>query len=250
MSRFADKTVIVTGGGSGIGQASAEAFAREGAKVVIADMMEEAGTQVAEQINSLGGDALFLQVDTSHWHSVQQLVSDTLDAYGSLDVYVNNAGVFDGFAKCVDTTDTVWDQVINVNLKGYFHGCRAALPELIKTGGNIVMTASIAGLGAGGGGTAYTVSKFGTVGLIKQVACEYADQGVRVNGVAPGGLLTGMTEGLQDNKEIDDMISARTPLGRWGEPEEVASSILFLASAEASYITGTILSVDGGWRAQ
>ncbi len=250
MARFDNKTVIVTGGGSGVGKATAEAFAREGAKVVVADVIEEDGAQVVEQINQRGGDGLFLQVDTSHWHSVEQLVSDTLGAYGSLDVFVNNAGVFDGFTKCMETTDTLWDQVIDVNLKGYFHGCRAALPALIESGGNIVMTASIAGLGAGGGGTAYTVSKFGTVGLIKQVACEYADRGVRVNGVAPGGLLTGMTEGLSDDQQVSAMIADRTPLGRWGEPEEVANSVLFLASAEAAYITGTILSVDGGWRAQ
>jgi NAD(P)-dependent dehydrogenase (short-subunit alcohol dehydrogenase family) len=250
MSRFADKTVIVTGGASGIGKASAESFAREGARVVVADLVEEGAMQVVEQINQLGGDALFLQVDTSLWHSVETLVTDTVDAFGSLDVYVNNAGVFDGFAKCMDTTDKVWDQVINVNLKGYFHGCRAALPELIKSGGNIVMTASIAGLGAGGGGTAYTASKFGTVGLIKQVACEYADEGVRVNGVAPGGLHTGMTESYAENEEISGLIKARTPIGRWGEPEEVASAIVYLASADAAYITGSILSVDGGWRAQ
>lgn len=250
MSRFANKTVIITGGGSGIGKACAESFARDGAQVVVADLAEEGGMQVVEQIKSLGGDALFLQVDTSLWHSVEQLVADTLDAYGSLDVYINNAGVFDGFAKCLDTTDKVWDQVINVNLKGYFHGCRAALPELIKTGGNIVMTASIAGLGAGGGGTAYTASKFGTVGLIKQIACEYADQGVRVNGVAPGGLHTGMTDIYADDDTVAGLITDRTPLGRWGEPEEVASAITYLASAEAAYITGSILSVDGGWRAQ
>ena len=250
MSRFADKTVIVTGGGSGIGRASAALFAREGAKVVVADLAEQGAMQAVEQITALGGDALFLQVDTSLWHSVETLVADTLDAYGSLDVYVNNAGVFDGFAKCLDTTDKVWDQVINVNLKGYFHGCRAALPELINSGGNIVMTASIAGLGAGGGGTAYTASKFGTVGLIKQIACEYADQGVRVNGVAPGGLHTGMTETYADDEQINGLIAGRTPLGRWGEPEEVASAIAYLASADAGYITGTILSVDGGWRAQ
>ena len=250
MSRFTDKTVIVTGGGSGIGKACAELFARDGAKVVVADLAEEGAMQVVEQIKQLGGDALFLQVDTSLWHSVETLVADTLDAYGSLDVYVNNAGVFDGFAKCLDTTDKVWDQVIDVNLKGYFHGCRAALPELIKSGGNIVMTASIAGLGAGGGGTAYTVSKFGTVGMIKQIACEYADQGVRVNGVAPGGISTGMTDAYVNDEEISGMISARTPIARWGQPEEVASAIAYLASAEAAYVTGSILSVDGGWRAQ
>ncbi|RLA06368.1 MAG: short-chain dehydrogenase [Gammaproteobacteria bacterium] len=250
MSRFADKTVIITGGGSGIGKACAELFARDGAKVVVADLAEESAMQVVEQIQRMGGDALFLQVDTSLWHSVQQLVADTLDAYGSLDIYINNAGVFDGFAKCMDTTDKVWDQVINVNLKGYFHGCRAALPELIKSGGNIVMTASIAGLGAGGGGTAYTASKFGTVGLIKQIACEYADQGVRVNGVAPGGLHTGMTDMYADDEAVAGFISSRTPLGRWGEPEEVASAIAYLASADAGYVTGSILSVDGGWRAQ
>lgn len=250
MNRFQDKAVLITGAGSGIGRAAAEGFAREGAEVVVADIDEPAGQETVAAIRSAGGKASFVPVDTSDSGSVQALLARTLSTCGKLDVLHSNAGVFDGFLPVTEISDDLWNRVIDVNLRGYFLCCRAALPELEKTGGNIVMTASVAGLGAQGGGAAYTASKFGTVGLVNQIAVEYARRGVRVNGVAPGGTKTGMTGDLVDDAEVGAMIRDWTPMGRWGEAHEVADAVLFLASDQASYITGTVLRIDGGIRSK
>jgi NAD(P)-dependent dehydrogenase (short-subunit alcohol dehydrogenase family) len=248
--KFDGKVVIVTGAGSGMGRAAAKKFAAEGARVVVADVVEPSGNETVGQIKSAGGEAIFQKVDVTNWDSVQALVKKAVDAYGKLDVYVNNAGLLDAMSTCLDTSEALWDKILNVNLKGYFFGCKASLPELFKTKGNIVMTASVAGMGALAGGTAYTASKFGVIGLINQVACEVASQGVRVNGVAPGGVITGMTAAMVDDPQTSQMIKATTPLGRWAQPEEIANAMLFLASDEASYITGTVVRVDGGWRSK
>jgi NAD(P)-dependent dehydrogenase (short-subunit alcohol dehydrogenase family) len=162
-----------------------------------------------------------------------------------------NAGILDDFATCETTTDGVWSNVLGVNLSGYFFCARAALPHLIKTNGNIVMTASSAAIGGAAAGTAYTVSKHGVAGLMRNLACDFAVHGVRVNAVAPGTILTKMARELPNLKELTEgYVKAVTPLGRWGEPEEVAEPVLFLASDAASFITGAMLSVDGGWRAK
>ncbi len=248
--RFDKKVVIVTGGGSGIGRATAVAFAREGAKVVVGDIVEQDGRETVASINATGGSATFVAVDTSKVESVNALVESTIAAFGHLDVYFSNAGVFDSFTPCAQTSNELWARVIGINLSGYFYGARAALPHLAKTKGNIVMTASIAATGAMAGGTAYTVSKHGVGGLINQLACEFAAQGVRVNGVAPGAIRTNIARDWPQIAAMDEGLKAATPLGRWGEPEEIAGPVLFLASAEASFITGTLLRVDGGWRSK
>lgn len=250
MQRFKDKVVIVTGAGSGIGRATAIAFAREGAQVVVADIIEADGRETLSMITAASGKAIFTAVDVGKAESVNALIESTVAAFGKLDVLVSNAGILDGFAPCSTTTDDVWSRVIAVNLSGCFYGARAALPHLAKTKGNIVMTASIAAIGGMAGGTAYTASKHGVAGLVNQIACECAAQGVRVNGVAPGSITTNIGRGLP---VVDDVIKwaiAATPLGRFGEPEEIAMPILFLASNEASFITGTLLRVDGGWRSK
>lgn len=250
MQRFKDKVVIVTGAGSGIGRATAIAFAREGAQVVVADIIEADGRETLSMITAASGKAIFTAVDVGKAESVNALIESTVAAFGKLDVLVSNAGILDGFAPCSTTTDDVWSRVIAVNLSGCFYGARAALPHLAKTKGNIVMTASIAAIGGMAGGTAYTASKHGVAGLVNQIACECAAQGVRVNGVAPGSITTNIGRSLP---VVDDVIKwaiAATPLGRFGEPEEIAMPILFLASNEASFITGTLLRVDGGWRSK
>ena len=250
MQRFKDKVVIVTGAGSGIGRATAIAFAREGAQVVVADIIEADGRETLSTITAASGKAIFTAVDVGKAESVNALIESTVAAFGKLDVLVSNAGILDGFAPCSTTTDDVWSRVIAVNLSGCFYGARAALPHLAKTKGNIVMTASIAAIGGMAGGTAYTASKHGVAGLVNQIACECAAQGVRVNGVAPGSITTNIGRSLP---VVDDVIKwaiAATPLGRFGEPEEIAMPILFLASNEASFITGTLLRVDGGWRSK
>ena len=248
MQRFKDKVVIVTGGGNGIGHATACAFAREGAQVVVADIDETAARGTVAQISAANGKATFIPVDVGRPESVNALVESTVAARGCLDVYFSNAGVHDGFAPCTQASDALWARVIGVNLSGTFYGARAALPHLAKTKGSFIMTSSVAGLGGGASGTAYTASKFGIVGLINQLACEFASQGVRVNGVAPSGVRTAMIMGaLQAMADGDAVVKARIPLGRLAEPEEIAGPVLFLASDEASYITGTLLRVDGGW---
>lgn len=252
MTRFDGKVVVVTGAGSGMGRAAALRFASEGAKVVVADIVEAAGSETVGLVKAAGGESVFQKVDTSAWDSVQALVVAAVATYGKLDVYVNNAGILEQM-KAVDLPVETWDKVININLRGYFYGCKAALPELIKSKGNIVMTASVAGLGSRAGGTAYTVSKFGTIGLIRQVAADYAADGVRVNGVAPGAIETGMTRPMLDDEAgreaLGMMLAVSVPMGRMGQPDEVADVMAFLASDDARYVTGTVVTVDGGWRA-
>jgi NAD(P)-dependent dehydrogenase (short-subunit alcohol dehydrogenase family) len=248
--KLENKVAIVTGGGSGMGRATSLLFAKEGAKVVVADIVEESAKKTASDIQAAGGKATPLRVDVSQSADWQKLVRLAVDTYSKLDILINNAGIFDSFAKCLDISDELWDKVLAVNLKGYFMGCKAALPELIKTKGNIVMTASVAGLGADGGGAAYTASKFGVVGLTHQIACEYARDGVRVNCVCPGGIITGLTKDFVESEHAKNLMAERTPLGRWGEAEEVARAILFLASDDASFITGTPFRVDGGFRSK
>lgn len=250
MARFDGKAVLVTGGGSGIGAATARGFAAQGAAVMIGDIDAARGEAVAAQIRSAGGKAAFMAVDTTKKASVEALVAAALAAHGRLDVLFANAGVFDGFAPFTDIDEALFDRVLAVNVKGYFFACQAAFEALKKTGGNIVMTASVASLGAGGGGAAYTASKYATAGLINQIAVEAAPQGVRVNGVAPGGVRTGMTQHLIDDPAVAGFISQSTPLARWAEPEEIADAVLFLACDEARYITGTVLRVDGGLRSK
>jgi NAD(P)-dependent dehydrogenase (short-subunit alcohol dehydrogenase family) len=249
MQRFKDKVVIVTGGGSGIGRATALAFAREGAQVVVADVVEADGREVVAAIQKSGGKSAFTCVDVSKVDSVNALVNSTIEKFGQLDVYFSNAGIFDSFTPGEQTTDELWARVIGVNLSGCFYGARAALPHLAKTKGNIVMTASIAASGAMAGGAAYTASKHGVAGLVHQLACESAAQGIRVNAVAPGAIRTNIGRDMPVAPS-DDWVKTAAPMGRWGEPEEIAEPVLFLASDAASFITGTMLRVDGGWRSK
>jgi NAD(P)-dependent dehydrogenase (short-subunit alcohol dehydrogenase family) len=250
MARFDGKSVLITGGASGIGAAAAHAFAAQGARVMVGDLNAKGGEAVAESIRKAGGSAAFTAVDTTARASVDALVGAAADAHGGLDVLFANAGVFDSFLPFTEIDETLFDRVMAVNVKGYFLCCQAAYPELLKTRGNIVMTASVAGLGAGGGGAAYTASKFAVVGLVNQIAVETAAHGVRVNAVAPGGVKTGMTAAYADDPQVGAFIAQSTPLARWAQPEEIADAVLFLASDEARYVTGTVLRVDGGMRSK
>ncbi|MCI2416820.1 SDR family oxidoreductase [Saccharopolyspora sp. K220] len=245
------RSVIVTGGGSGIGRAAALKFAAEGAKVLIADLNAEAAKSAVAEIETAGGIARAVVGDLSDQAVVDAVVSTALEVFGGVDVLVNNAGIMDRMSAAADTDDAEWDRVIRINLTAPFQLTRAVLPHMLEAGrGAIVNTASEASLRGSASGTAYTAAKHGVVGLTKSVAVMYRDRGIRANAIAPGGTVT--------NIEVDAQQAAHGPtvlasyarnLGRVANPEEQAAAILFLASDAASNVSGVILPVDNGWSA-
>lgn len=254
--RFEGKVVLVTGGGSGMGEATAVRMAEEGAIVSLVDVDAAGGERVVGAIGEAGGSASFTRADISTADGARLAVSTTVERHAGLDVLVNNAGVATPQNEdSWNTDEQEWDRVIGVNLKGVYLVTKYAVPELKKRGGGaIVVTASIASQVACAG-ACYTASKGGVALYAKTVAVELAKQNIRVNAVGPGYMLTPMTTGERDGlgpaqqKERLDAMAASIPAGRCGEPVEVANAILFLASDEASYITGQLLCVDGGYTA-
>jgi NAD(P)-dependent dehydrogenase (short-subunit alcohol dehydrogenase family) len=263
LGRLDEKVAIVTGAGSGIGRAIALRFAREAARVVVGDYRPESGTETLDLIRRSGGTGLFVQGDVSRWSDMDRLVAEAAEAFGRLDIMVNNAGVLDGYCTCLETSEELWARVLAINLTGVFFGLRRALAEMLpRRQGRIINIASVAGLQAGGGGTAYTTSKFGVVGLTKQVAYEVAAQGITVNAICPGPITTNLRANsplllgpnapdMAKGLGVDEAaLRALVPIGRRGTPDELTGAALFLASDEAAYITGHTLVVDGGWNAR
>jgi NAD(P)-dependent dehydrogenase (short-subunit alcohol dehydrogenase family) len=250
--RVDGKVALVTGGASGIGRATALAFAREGAKLVIADMNDEGGHQTVHMITEQGGEAIFIQVDVTSASAVEALISKTVETYGRLDCAHNNAGIGSGVrARTAEYPEERWHQVIAVNLTGVWLCMKYEIVQMLHQGGGaMVNTASIAGLVGGAGGTAYTASKHGVVGLTKTAALEYATQGIRVNCVCPGYIQTPMTAQGMSDPEQRARIIAREPLGRVGQPEEIAETVVWLCSDAASFVTGHTMTIDGGYVAQ
>jgi 3-oxoacyl-[acyl-carrier protein] reductase len=242
--RLKGKTAIVTGGANGIGKKTAELFAEEGAKVVVADFDVESGQETAEEINEKYGEAIFVKVDVSDIDSSKNLINKTIEEFGKVDVLVNNAGITaDGFLTKMD--EKQWDRVIDINLKGVFNCSKFAAEHMMENGEGVILNASsVVGLYGNIGQTNYAATKFGVIGLTKTWAKELAPKGVRVNAVAPGYTNTAMMETVPQ-KVLDSLIN-KTPMKRLGEVEDIANAYLFLASDEASYINGTILNVDGG----
>jgi NAD(P)-dependent dehydrogenase (short-subunit alcohol dehydrogenase family) len=249
MGRVQDKVAAVTGGASGIGRASARMLADEGAAVVLGDV-DDAGADVAAGIEERGGRSAFVRTDVSSWADVERLIGTAVDRFGRLDVMVNNAGVaISGAAGEMSEED--WNRVIDVNLTGVWRGMRLAIPEMLKTGGgSIVNTSSVQSLVGFNGWSGYAASKGGINALTQQAAVEYAPQGIRVNAIIPGTILTGMNEGvLAEHPDPDGLMAEWTrmhPIGRIGQPEEVATAVVYLASDESSFVTGMLLRVDGG----
>ncbi|WP_435348783.1 SDR family NAD(P)-dependent oxidoreductase [Haloarchaeobius sp. HRN-SO-5] len=238
-----DKIAIVTGGSTGIGKAIAEKYVEHGAEVVIANRTEETGKATAEE---LGCD--YHRCDISDFEQAEDLVERTVEEYGRLDVMVNNAGI--GRAGTIEEmTLRDWEDVIQVNLNGVMYGSRAALPHLKRSDGAIVNVASIYGLVGGPGASAYSAAKGGVVNLTREVAIDYASDGVRVNSICPGFVETPMTDEFLDQEQFYEFVRGQTPMGRVAQPEEVSGIAMFLASDEASYITGANVPVDGGWTA-
>jgi 3-oxoacyl-(acyl-carrier-protein) reductase len=238
-----DKVALITGGGSGIGEATAQRFADEGAKVVICDVNLESANSVAENIKENGKEAIAIQVDISKKSEVENMISQVIERYGRLDILVNNAGINrDAFAKKM--TEEEWDAVIDINLKGTFLCAQAALKAMSKQNyGRIINTSSIGALGNLGQAN-YAASKCGVIGLTKTLSLECARYNITVNCIAPGATKTPMTAKMPEN--IAQMITDKIPLKRFAEPKEIANMHVFLASDEASYITGQVIFVDGG----
>jgi len=246
------KVALVTGGASGIGRATALTFAREGAKLVIADMNEDGGQQTVHLITEQGGEAIFVRTDVSQAVEVQALISKAVETYGRLDCAHNNAGIAGGVrARTAEYPEDRWHQVIAVNLTGVWLCMKYEIPQMLhQGGGTIVNTASAAGLVGSRGTSAYVASKHGVVGLTKTAALEYAQQGIRVNCVCPGAIQTPMTDRAWSDPERRARVIASEPIGRIGNPEEVAEAVVWLCSDAASFVTGHAMSIDGGLVAQ
>jgi NAD(P)-dependent dehydrogenase (short-subunit alcohol dehydrogenase family) len=248
---FQGKVALVTGGASGIGRATALAFAEKGAKVVVADLTVTEGEKTVLMIKDAGGAAIFVQADVSKAQEVEAMIKKTLETYGRLDCAFNNAGVGNP-GSTVDCTEAEWDQTLQINLKGVWLCMKYEIPQMLKQGsGSIVNTASAGGLIGTPGLAAYTASKHGVVGVTKTAALEYVQQGIRVNAVCPGTVLTPLVKaGITAYPDLEKTLLSKHPMGRFGKPEEIAEAVLWLCSDAASYVTGIALSVDGGVVAQ
>ncbi len=242
--RLKDKVTIITGAGSGIGRGTALLFAGEGAKVVVADVNRKGGEDTVNEIRQNGGEAFFALLDISNREQIKIVVNETLDKYGKIDVLINNAGIIQD-ALVVKMTEEQWDRVISIDLKGPFNCIQAVVGSMIeKGGGEIINVSSIVGLYGNVGQTNYAAAKAGLIGMTKTLAKELGKKGIRVNAIAPGFIITPMTSGIPE--KILEMMKEKTPLKRLGKPEDVANTLLFLASDEASFINGAVISVDGG----
>ncbi len=244
MKGLKDKVAIITGSGQGIGKATAFLFANEGAKVIVAEYNKDTGEAVVTEINEAGGEGHFVQVDISNRESIHVLISEVKETHGSIDILVNNAGVIKD-NTLENMTNEEFDRVISVNLRGTYN-CTKEVAEIMREQGSgvILNAASVVALYGNFGQTNYVASKAGIIGMTKVWARELGRDGIRVNAVAPGFISTDMTKDIPEN--VIEMMLKKVPLQRMGEPEEVASVYAWLASDEAGYVTGTVISVDGG----
>lgn len=247
---FRDKVVIITGSTYGIGKSAAIAFAQRGAKVVLSDWKQDEDT--LSTIKENGGDSIFVKCDVSVEEDVKKLVAETIAKYGRLDFAFNNAGIEGTPAPATECSNENWDKTISINLKGVWYCMKYQIPEMLKVGGGVIVNnASIAGLVGFGGVPAYVASKHAVVGLTKNVALDYAKQNIRVNAVCPGVIHTPMIDRFTGgNPQVIEQLVAAKPMGRLGQPEEIAETVVFLCSNAASFITGQAIAIDGGWTTQ
>lgn len=245
------KVAIVTGGAAGIGKATAIAFAREGAEVMICDVNEEIGVAAAREITEEGSQCYFIKADVSKAADVADLVSHTVETFGRLDYACNNAGIEGEHVSTVECSEENWDRVIDINLKGVWLCMKYEIPQILKQGGAIVNLSSIAGLVGFSQLPAYCASKGGVNMLTKGAALEYASKGIRINSICPGVIRTAMVDRVEasDPRMMASIIAAH-PIGRVGTPEEVANLIVWLCSEKSSFITGCDIPIDGGYVAQ
>uniref|UniRef100_A0A7V2ZM99 SDR family oxidoreductase n=1 Tax=Ignavibacterium album TaxID=591197 RepID=A0A7V2ZM99_9BACT len=249
MKTLENKIAIVTGGGSGIGEAISFLFALEGAKVVISDIDEKNGNRVVSDIKSKNGEALFIKTDTSNLDDNKRLVEETVKKYGGLHIAVNNAGIGGPSAPVGDYPIDGWNKVIAINLSGVFYGMRYQIPAMLKSGeGSIINVASILGSVGFANSSAYVAAKHGVVGLTKNAAIEYAQKNIRVNSIGPGFIRTPLVEKSLDEETLK-FLETKHPIGRLGESNEVAELALWLASSKSSFVTGSYYTIDGGYTA-
>ncbi len=251
MPRLDGKVAIISGGARGMGASEAKLFAREGARVILGDVLDDEGKKVEAEIQESGGDALYVHLDVTREADWRATVELATSRYGKLNVLVNNAGI-SGSGKIEDTTLEEWQRVMDVNAKGVFLGTKAAIPVMRAAGGgSIVNISSQLGIVAVETSSAQYIASKGAVRLFtKATAVQYAKDGIRANSVHPGPIATPMSERSRSDPEHNEFMVSRIPLGRWAEPEEVAYGVLYLASDEASFVTGSELVIDGGWTAQ
>ncbi len=248
--RFNGKVAIITGGTSGIGLATAELFSAEGARVVLMARSATRGKEAVERVTSAGGQAVFVHGDVSVSADCRQCVATAVEAYGRLDILFNNAGVIHVNRNLVDTTEEEWDATLNSNLKGIFWMSKYAIPHIAKNGGAIINNASIFGLVGGNGVAAYCAAKGGVINLTRSMAIDHAAQNIRVNCVCPGSVDTPLLENeMNDLGGVEKQLpkfASRHPMNRIASPKEIARAVAYLASDDASFVTGIALPVDGG----
>jgi NAD(P)-dependent dehydrogenase (short-subunit alcohol dehydrogenase family) len=245
---FAGKVVLITGGTSGIGRATAVAFAEQGANVVVAGRRETEGVESVRLLEKAGGKGLFVRTDVTAEEEIAALVARTVEHFGRLDFAFNNAGIGGEGGVGIANTGEVFDRIMDINVRGIFFGMKHQIPAILQAGGGaIVNNASVLGLKPVAGSPIYSASKFAVVGLTKSVALEFAAKGVRVNAVCPAIIETDMTEQIRTNDQTRSYLLQRHPIGRFGQPAEVASAVLYLCSPGAAFVTGVALPLDGGF---
>jgi Dehydrogenases with different specificities (related to short-chain alcohol dehydrogenases) len=241
------KVVIITGGGSGIGKSMASLFSREGAKVVLVDVVDERVKEVTQELKKDGREVLGMTLDISVKENAEKVVNETIRVFKRIDVLCNNAGIMDGFFTLTETADELLERVMRVNLYAPFWMSRRAIPHMLREGrGVIVNTASVAGLYGGKAGTAYTVSKHALIGLTRSIAAQYGPRGIRCNAIAPGGVITNITSNSKMSQEGMELLK-RSVAPPPAEPEQIAKVALFLASDDSFYVNGEVLVADAGW---
>ena len=248
--RLENKVVLISGGAKGMGAVEAKLFAKEGAKIVIGDLLEAEGKRVEAEINETGGECFFVPLDVTEEDQWEKAVAATVGRFGKLDVLVNNAGIYRSH-PVEDTTSDEWDQVMDINAKGVFLGAKYSIPAMRKAGGgSIINISSVAGLVGNAFSSAYNASKGAVRLFTKSTAIQYASDGIRSNSIHPGVIETDMTAEAIANVRFKKERLDPTPLSRLGQPEDVAYGALYLASDESSFVTGAELVIDGGWTAQ
>ena len=250
MGKLAGKVALITGSGFGIGRASALLFAEEGAKVAVNARTPGRGPETVKMIKAKGGEAFFVQADVSKSDDVKRMIKTTLDTYGRIDILFNHAGISQGNTYMADTSEEEWDNIIDTNLKGIFLGSKYTIPVMLKQGGGVIInTSSVLGIVGGPRRSVYAASKAAIIQLSKVMAYEYGSQNIRVNCICPGAVETGLMEKAKTNTPgfAFDVWGQVVPMGRQGQPKEIAQAALYLASDDSTYVNGAALVIDGGW---